>query len=106
MVSKKDCNMAYGPIPRENPLETREDAGKAFIDLGAQTMIPMHWGTYYMGIEHPLEPIKRIVNWWQRYTHQLKDKHLLCMKVGQQLALRSLGFGAHRGLVVPTQLSP
>ena len=64
-----------------------EEVGKAFIDLKADCLVPMHWGTYRLGAEHPLVPIKRLVLWWKQQAHLLQDKSLLSMKIGELLAL-------------------
>lgn len=37
-----------------------EEALDAFEDLGAQLMMPMHYGTFPLGNEHPDEPIQRL----------------------------------------------
>ncbi|MDB4356614.1 MBL fold metallo-hydrolase [Akkermansiaceae bacterium] len=38
-----------------------EEALQAFEDLGAEFMLPMHYGTFPLGNEHPDEPIKRLL---------------------------------------------
>jgi len=38
-----------------------EEALQAFEDLGAELMVPMHYGTFPLGNEHPDEPIKRLL---------------------------------------------
>jgi len=38
-----------------------EEALDAFEDLGAQYMLPMHYGTFPLGNEHPDEPIERLL---------------------------------------------
>ena len=38
-----------------------EEAIRAFGELGADLMIPMHYGTFPLGNEHPDEPIERLV---------------------------------------------
>jgi len=60
-----------------------EEAGQAFLDLGADVMIPMHWGAYYLGSEQPLEPLNRVRAWWQMHARHVLYKSLLCMKMGQ-----------------------
>ncbi|MGE9267008.1 MAG: MBL fold metallo-hydrolase [Verrucomicrobiales bacterium] len=37
-----------------------EEAVQAFIDLGAELMVPMHYGTFPLGNEHPEEPVERL----------------------------------------------
>ncbi len=38
-----------------------EEALQAFEDLGADLMMPMHYGTFPLGNEHPDEPIERLL---------------------------------------------
>lgn len=38
-----------------------EQALQAFEDLGARLMVPMHYGTFPLGNEHPDEPIERLL---------------------------------------------
>lgn len=38
-----------------------EQAVRAFADLGAKLMIPMHYGTFPLGNEHPDEPVERLL---------------------------------------------
>ena len=38
-----------------------EEALQAFEDLGAEFMLPMHYGTFPLGNEHPDEPIERLI---------------------------------------------
>jgi L-ascorbate metabolism protein UlaG (beta-lactamase superfamily) len=42
-----------------------EQAGSAFVDLGARRLIPMHWGTLQLTDESLCEPIDRMHSWWQ-----------------------------------------
>ncbi len=85
-----DINMALLPVgpcePRGWLKETHlgaEEAGQAFLDLGAQHMIPMHWGMFPFGVEHFDNPIKLMQLWWQKNQKNLKDRQLHCVKVGQ-----------------------
>ncbi|MCW8985114.1 MAG: MBL fold metallo-hydrolase [Thermoanaerobaculales bacterium] len=41
-----------------------EQAGRAFLDLGARHLIPMHWGTLQLTDEPLCEPIDRMRSWW------------------------------------------
>ena len=43
-----------------------EQAGQAFLDLGARRFLPMHWGTYMLTDEPLAEPIERLRTWWQQ----------------------------------------
>jgi L-ascorbate metabolism protein UlaG (beta-lactamase superfamily) len=66
-----------------------EEAGQAFLDLNAIRFIPMHWGTYCLGLEYPLEPLDRLRTWWQGHTSLLAMRHLHLMKFGQSLDCRA-----------------
>ena len=43
-----------------------EQAGRAFLDLRAQRLVPMHWGTLQLTDEPLCEPIDRMRAWWQK----------------------------------------
>lgn len=60
-----------------------EDAGEAFLELGAHRFIPMHWGTYHFGDDHPLIPVKRLQEWWDANTVRLGQRCLDFLKIGQ-----------------------
>ncbi|MDA8020786.1 MAG: MBL fold metallo-hydrolase [Thermoanaerobaculia bacterium] len=45
---------------------TPEQAGQAFVDLGAETFVPMHWGTFQLTDETLCEPVQRIRAWFER----------------------------------------
>lgn len=59
-----------------------EEAGKAFLELGAQKMIPMHWGTYKFGMDRPLVPIERLISWWEQQKDQNTERIVLPLKIG------------------------
>jgi L-ascorbate metabolism protein UlaG (beta-lactamase superfamily) len=42
-----------------------EQAGDAFLELGARHLVPMHWGTLQLTDEPLCEPIDRMRLWWQ-----------------------------------------
>lgn len=60
-----------------------EEAGQAFLDLGARKFLPMHWGTFNFGTDHHEAPYERIVSWWQK--QQLSEQELIVLKAGQRL---------------------
>jgi L-ascorbate metabolism protein UlaG (beta-lactamase superfamily) len=43
-----------------------EQAGRAFVDLGARRLVPMHWGTFQLTDEPLSEPIDRMRSWWRQ----------------------------------------
>lgn len=51
-----------------------EEAGQAFIELGATCLIPMHWGTFRFGTDKPSAPAERLLTWW-RQNHDI-TQHL------------------------------
>lgn len=84
-------NTALMPIgPCDEKERTRhlsaEDAGEAFLELGAQRFIPMHWGAFHFGDDHPLTPIKRLQGWWDANTIRLSERCLDLLKIGQTCA--------------------
>ena len=58
---------AYDPRWMLRPVHTDpEEAVRAFTDLGAHRMAPMHWGTFLLSAESPLEPRTRLhAAWWE-----------------------------------------
>jgi L-ascorbate metabolism protein UlaG (beta-lactamase superfamily) len=60
-----------------------EEAGRAFLDLGARHFIPMHWATYWFGIDTPLMPIEKLHAWWSVHRQELADGVLHSLKIGQ-----------------------
>lgn len=67
-----------------------QEAGQAFLELGARNFIPMHWGAYWFGIDYPLLPIERLHAWWQQEASALSNKQLYCMHIGQSLIINSV----------------
>jgi L-ascorbate metabolism protein UlaG (beta-lactamase superfamily) len=61
-----------------------EDAGQAFLDLGAKTFVAMHWGTFQLTDEFIGEPPDRIGAFFAE--RQLSDR-LWVMDVGETRAL-------------------
>jgi L-ascorbate metabolism protein UlaG (beta-lactamase superfamily) len=64
-----------------------EEAGQGFLDLGARQFIPMHWGTYWFGLEYPLVPIDRLISWWQTHRPKLESHYLSLIKFGESLSI-------------------
>lgn len=53
-----------------------EEAVRAFTDLGARNMVPMHWATFVLSAEPVLEPLRRLLAAWERTgrpRHELWD---------------------------------
>ncbi len=62
-----------------------EQAGRAFLELGARRFVPMHWGTFQLTDESLAEPAERVRAWWRQTSPAAKDMHLLA--VGETLVL-------------------
>ncbi len=58
-----------------------EEAGQAFLDVGARTMIPMHWGTFKLSTERTDEPPKRLAAWWT--AHGLNPAYNWTLAIGE-----------------------
>ena len=56
---------------------------KSFIDLQAQRMQPMHWGTFHFGIDHFSTPLEQLRAAWQQ--RELADDRLVIAKVGESI---------------------
>ncbi|MEU0083078.1 MBL fold metallo-hydrolase [Streptomyces sp. NPDC006274] len=53
-----------------------EEAVRAFTDLGARNMAPMHWATFVLSAEPVMEPLRRLLAAWEgtgRPRHELWD---------------------------------
>lgn len=60
-----------------------EEAGQAFLDLNAFSFIPMHWGSFYFGVDSFLAPVERLESWWNQNKTDLIGRNLLLSKAGQ-----------------------
>jgi L-ascorbate metabolism protein UlaG (beta-lactamase superfamily) len=62
-----DIDIALLPIGAYEPPTGREvhmnpeEAVRTFVELGAKTMVPMHYGTFRLGFEPMDEPLKRLL---------------------------------------------
>ncbi len=63
---------------------TPEEAGRAFLQIGAQRMIPMHWGTFQLADEPLREGADRLRTWWSTAALGV-DRQLNEMAVGETL---------------------
>ncbi len=63
-----------------------EEAGQAFLDLKAQTLVPMHWGTFRFGVDRYQAPYERLCTWWLNEP-LCAQKSLMALKMGQQKEL-------------------
>lgn len=86
----KSIDVALMPIGPGEPREAMkhshinaEEAGKAFLELKARWFVPMHWGTFRLGMDRFKEPVIRIKSWWQLHKKQCTKKMLKIVKVGE-----------------------
>ena len=63
-----------------------EQAGTAFLELGADQLVPMHWGTFQLTDEPLAEPAERIRAWWRRRAPG-DGRRLRVLAVGETLEL-------------------
>lgn len=59
-----------------------EEAGEAFLALGARCLIPMHWGAFQLTDEPLTEPAARLEAWW-RVNDPQDGRRLEVMAVGE-----------------------
>ncbi|RMH16450.1 MAG: MBL fold metallo-hydrolase [Acidobacteria bacterium] len=62
-----------------------EQAGEAFLTLGARRLVPMHWGSFRLTDEPLAEPAERLRAWWQRRAPA--GRELALLEVGRTLDL-------------------
>jgi len=86
----KSIDVALMPIGPGEPREwmkhahiNAEEAGKAFLALKARLFVPMHWGTFRLGLDQFKEPVTRLKNWWLAHKNECTHKVLKIVKVGQ-----------------------
>lgn len=60
-----------------------QEAVQAFIDLNADTFVPMHWGTFHLGFDDYFGPIELLNTSWNAMKAKLAHKELAIVKVGQ-----------------------
>lgn len=89
-----DCAiLPIGPCePRGSMIASHlnsEDAGQAFLDVKARHFIPMHWGTFYFGLDEYSTPIDRLHAWWNKQKFD-NSYNLHAVKAGESINLGSL----------------
>jgi len=89
----KSIDVALMPIGPGEPREwmkhshiNAEEAGRAFLLLKARWFVPMHWGTFRLGMDRFKEPVTRLKNWWKKNEKQCDNKALKVAKVGELVA--------------------
>lgn len=66
-----------------------EEAGKAFLDLQARAVMPMHWGTYRFGTDSIFAPLDRFTAWWQKHERELGASRLYAPACGKAVIIPS-----------------
>lgn len=61
-----------------------EQAGRAFVELGAGALLPMHWGTFQLTDEPLCEPVERMRTWWHDHGPD-NPRRLHLLEVGASL---------------------
>ena len=96
--------MPIGPCePHEDQRLTHvnaEEAGQAFLDLGAHRFIPMHWGVFWFGTDYPLLPIERLQAWWLKNSIALENKIASPLKFGASVECKRDSLAAVQKSVV------
>jgi L-ascorbate metabolism protein UlaG (beta-lactamase superfamily) len=69
---------------------TPEQAGDAFLHLGARWMLPIHWGTFRLSDEPLREPIERLLRWWESRS-DLDRAKLRDWSIGETVVVGSVG---------------
>ncbi|MBM18034.1 MAG: MBL fold metallo-hydrolase [Epsilonproteobacteria bacterium] len=67
---------------KDSHIDARE-AVKAFIKLKARIFIPMHWGTFHLGLDNFYTPINLLKQSWQEFMSELSSKELRLLKFGE-----------------------
>ncbi len=62
-----------------------EQAGRAFLALGARHLVPMHWGSFQLTDEPLQEPAERLRAWWR--ANRMEGRELEVLAVGETLML-------------------
>ncbi|PKN03182.1 hypothetical protein CVU75_03570 [Candidatus Dependentiae bacterium HGW-Dependentiae-1] len=75
--------MPIHPIKSSNEHMGPKDAITAFLDLNAQTFIPIHWGTFSCESYIPEMPLVRLAQHWQLRKKELSTKQCLLFQFGQ-----------------------
>lgn len=72
----------------ENHHLNPEQAGRAFLELGARRLVPMHWGTFRLADEPLVEPVERLRRWWAE-DGPAGPRRLDVLRVGETLRLET-----------------
>ncbi len=73
----------------ENNHLNPEQACQAFLDTGARTFVPMHWGSIRLTDETLCEPIERVEAWWSK--NRSRSHRLVRLSIGETLVVERPG---------------
>ncbi|MNP62261.1 hypothetical protein D3C76_1575210 [compost metagenome] len=65
---------------------TPEEAIQAFVDVGAETMIPMHYGTYRLADDTAREALDRMES--ARVKHGISEERIRTLGYGETLVVQ------------------
>ncbi len=82
---------AYSPPSFRGVHCDPDDALRAFLDLGARRMVPIHWGTFVLSYEPPEEPMARLA---ARIAGTPLEHRIARLAHGETLVLDRLPEGA------------
>jgi N-acyl-phosphatidylethanolamine-hydrolysing phospholipase D len=85
-------DVAFLPIAPEGEAAMHTDhkeALKAFRDLGAKQMVPIHWGAYRTGPEKVEDPINKLQAALETPDFVALKDRVVCPKLGEALSLKS-----------------
>lgn len=99
--------MPIGPCEPRKWMEkshlSPEQAGEAFLTLNAKHFIPMHWGTFYFGVDYYEQPIERMSEWWQNNLSKLDGKVFHLNKMGEPFNISVPNFHISHSLISDIQ---
>jgi len=82
---------AYAPAWfMENQHLNPEQAGRAFLRVGARHMVPMHWGAFKLTDESLSEPARRVRRWWSEHAPG-DGRRLHVPRVGETIVFDEAG---------------
>lgn len=77
---------AYAPRWFMSPVHVDpQEGGQAFVDCGARTMLPIHWGTFRLADEPIDEPPRALRAWWEQ--RGLDPARLLLPALGETIVV-------------------
>ena len=85
-----NIDVALMPIAPTEPREWMrsshilpEEAVEAFLELGASHFVPMHWGTFWFGLEDPICGMRDLCHIWNDNAQRLSERSINLLRFGQ-----------------------